>query len=199
MTTGVSPDAAAALLASVASGQRAAAGFVSVPWVSEQLHELLGRQPFPGTLNVKVRDPHSLAAWRRLATSGAGLAMPAGEPGYCDSSYFPALLNDVVPCGIVRPLVPGYPADVVELVAGENLRERLGLRDGDEVRIEWAPAYHGLPTQCVPAHTERRDRRVSPARPPCDHAEEGRRHSDASRGPGAPPPPPNDGGRRGPS
>ncbi len=199
MSTRLEADAVHLLRGAVASGQRAAAGFVSVPWVRDQLRELLGRDPFPGTLNVQVQEPQSLDAWRRLASSGTGVALPAGEPGYCDSSYFPVLLNDTMPCGIVRPQVSAYPLDVLELVAAENLRARLGLRDGDEVSIEWAPAYRSLLTHCVPAHTERRERRVSLELPPCDHAEEGRRHSDAPRGPGAPPPPPNDGGRRGPS
>ena len=95
------------LRASVASGQRAAAGFVSVPWVREQLRQLLGRDPFPGTLNVQLREPHSLDAWRRHTCTSDGLALPAGEPGFCDSSYFPVLLNGSVPCGIVLPHVPG--------------------------------------------------------------------------------------------
>ncbi|MGB8380562.1 MAG: DUF120 domain-containing protein [Dermatophilaceae bacterium] len=129
------------LRASVASGRRSAAGFVSVPWVSEQLRRLLGCDPFPGTLNVQLRDPHSLAAWRRHRSGGDGLALPAADPGFCDSSYFPVLLNGTVRCGIVLPHVPGYPHDVVELVAGVSLRDRLGLNDGDVVSIELTAAH----------------------------------------------------------
>ncbi len=199
MRDGLVGQGAEPLRASVESGRRAAAGFVSVPWVRDQLRELLGRDPFPGTLNLHLREPGSLAAWRRYSSRECGLTMPAAEPGFCDSSYFPVLLNGAVPCGIVQPQVPGYPADVVELVAGESLRERLGLQDGDEVSIEWAPAYRTVSTHCVPAHNETAERRMSPERLPCDHAGKERRHDRGLRGPGAEPLPPNDGGRRGSS
>lgn len=171
----------------VRSGRREAAGFVSVPWVRQQLHDLLGRDPYPGTLNLQLREP-DLAAWRRRAsTLAGGLTLPAPDDGFCDSTYFPVLLNASIPCQIVLPHVAGYPPDVVELVAGENLRDRLGLRDGDEVSF----------ILCVPGHTENETATVSRVANPCDHALKGvgilrGTRTDAQ-------PPPEEWGRRGPS
>lgn len=125
------------LRAVVVSGRREAAGFVAVPWVREQLASLLGVEPYAGTLNLELREPQSRAAWRWRSSSGACLTIAPGQAGFCAASYFPVVLNDTVRGGIVLPHVEEYPPHVVEVVAGESLRERLGLRDGDEVTLSW--------------------------------------------------------------
>lgn len=141
MGTDAAPTQGDPVRAIVVSGRQEAAGFVSVPWVRQQLRELLGHDPYPGTLNVRVDDPASQASWRRRASTGdGGVTMPAGEAGFCDSTYFPVLLNADTQCAVVLPHVPDYPTDVVEMVAPENLRDQLGLRDGDEVSIQWQAA-----------------------------------------------------------
>jgi CTP-dependent riboflavin kinase len=122
----------------VVSGRREAAGFIRVPWVSRQLQDLLGREPYPGTLNLRVGQPDSLAAWRRRVATGAGSqSLPASQPGFCDSSYFPVILNSTIRCGVILPHVADYPEDVVELVAAEDLRGRFALHDGDAVTLDW--------------------------------------------------------------
>lgn len=119
----------------VESGRREAAGFIRIPWVAERLGELLGRPPYPGTLNLRLREPGALRAWRELAST-PGLPIEAREADFCAAAYFPVRLGGGVAAGIVLPYVEGYPADVVELVAARNLRETLGLHDGAEVVLE---------------------------------------------------------------
>ena len=41
-----------------------------------------------------------------------------------------------VNCAIILPEVPGYPEDVLEIIAPVNLRKKLGLKDGDTVEIK---------------------------------------------------------------
>jgi CTP-dependent riboflavin kinase len=38
-------------------------------------------------------------------------------------------------CAVIFPDVLDYPEDVVEIVAQENLRKRLGLIDGSRARV----------------------------------------------------------------
>jgi riboflavin kinase len=46
---------------------------------------------------------------------------------------------DKVEGAIIIPQVPFYPEDVLEVIAPFSLRERLKLRDGDEVRLTVYP------------------------------------------------------------
>jgi riboflavin kinase len=139
-----------AVRAVVVPGRREAAGFVTVPWVREQLGALLGGNPFAGTLNVQVSDQPSLDAWRRTSAEGDRRTLTPGEPGYCESSYFPAWLNATVPCGVVVPHVSGYPPDVLEVVAVENLRNRCGLDDGAIVTLTFQATSRGGVTRPAP-------------------------------------------------
>ncbi|MEM3712744.1 MAG: DUF120 domain-containing protein [Thermoproteota archaeon] len=36
---------------------------------------------------------------------------------------------------VVIPRVPSYPKDMLEIIAPVNLRETLGLKDGDEIEV----------------------------------------------------------------
>ena len=122
----------------VVTGKREAAGFLDIPWVREQVLDFLGADPFPGTLNLQVRDARSLAAWRKRADSGACLTLVPMAEGFCAASYFPVVVNGDVEGGVIVPHVEGYPDDVLEVVSTEGLRHRFGLADGDEVTVEWA-------------------------------------------------------------
>jgi CTP-dependent riboflavin kinase len=56
------------------------------------------------------------------------------EKGYCNGTLMRAQM-DGLDCGIIFPQVPGYPIDVLEVVAAMNLRERLELSDGCEACV----------------------------------------------------------------
>lgn len=114
----------------VSSGRGEAAGFVDLPWVVEQVRERAGFRPFPGTLNILVRDPASLARWQRVRRV-PGFLLEPGDPSFCSASCYPVLVAGRVPGAIVRPHVPSYPEGLVEVLAATCLREELGLRDGD--------------------------------------------------------------------
>jgi HAD superfamily hydrolase (TIGR01549 family) len=113
------------------AGRREAAGFVSLPWVREQIAAQVGFRPFPGTLNLKVDSPESEAAWQRLRQANEGWVLTPSDPDFCAASCWPIRIEGIVPGAIVWPHVPGYPEDVVEVVAALNLRDRLGIEEGD--------------------------------------------------------------------
>ena len=163
----------------VVSGRKEAAAFLSIPWVREQLAALLGRELFPGTLNLELREPRSRATWRWRSSSGACLTVAPSEPGFCAASYFPVTLNGSVRAGVVLPHVEGYPPNVVEVVAAESLRDRFTLEDGDEVRLDWEeigpdstagpPSSRTAPKDAAPARSDDQPAEapaVGPARQP---------------------------------
>ncbi len=124
------------LRGTVQTGRREAAGFLTVPWVAERLQARYGFVPYPGTLNLRIETPEDQKRWVALRDGPGWWALTPGEEGFCAAACIPVNVQGAA-CGvIVRPEVPGYPGDLVEVVAGENLRTRLGLRDGDPCRLD---------------------------------------------------------------
>ena len=124
------------LQGTVVSGRREAAGFLAVAWVERQLRDGFGLVPYPGTLNLQLSDPDAMARWGRLqrSTSGQRLQPPEGND-FCSATGYPVAVNGQVKGVVVVPEVEGYPPDVVEVVAAENLRQRFGLADGGTCRL----------------------------------------------------------------
>jgi HAD superfamily hydrolase (TIGR01549 family) len=124
----------------VEPGRREAAGFVSLPWVGERLRARYGFWPYPGTLNLRLEAPEERARWAALRASPGWWTLPPGEEGFCPAACLPVRVEGAVLGVVVVPAVPGYPQDLVEVLAPESLRQRLGLRDGDPCRLEVLPA-----------------------------------------------------------
>ncbi|GAB6064206.1 MULTISPECIES: DUF120 domain-containing protein [Deferrisoma] len=127
------------ILGVVSAGRGEAGGFVGLPWVVEQLERAAGFRPFPGTLNLKLRDEASLARWRRIRRVPGFLLEPA-DPSFCSAAVHPVTLPEGIAAVVVVPHVPSYPEDLVEIIAADRLRDRLGLRDGDEVVVWFSEA-----------------------------------------------------------
>lgn len=126
-----------ALVGVVLSGRREAAGFLSVPWVAEQLREKAGIDPYPGTLNLRLTGDDSRAAWLRVRASTPGIRLSSPDPAFCDAVCYRVRLEGQVEGVIVLPGVDGYPDDVLEVVAPVRLRDRFCLSDGDECHLEF--------------------------------------------------------------
>jgi len=107
-----------------------------LPWVKKQIVEKLGFEPYTGTLNIKLTK-ESITARNQLLKRKAIEIVPV--KGFCCGLCFKAWIMDKVECAIIIPQVPSYPEDVLEVVAPLFLRERLRLRDGDEVRLTVYP------------------------------------------------------------
>ncbi len=124
------------LRGTVVSGRREAAGFLAVPWVERQLRDGFGLAPYPGTLNLRLDGPEAPARWAAWQGAGGGrLLHPPEGSGFCAAACYAAEVNGEVPGVVVVPEVDGYPRDVVEVMAAENLRQRFGLRDGGTCRL----------------------------------------------------------------
>ena len=119
----------------VASGRGEGAFFTRAEWARRQFVDLLAIDPYPGTLNVILREEVARSAWRQVKAAGGQILAPP-DAGWCDARCYKVTVSGAVRGAVVLPAVAGYPADQIEIVAAIGIRERLGLADGDRVTLE---------------------------------------------------------------
>ena len=101
--------------------------------MKKQIAEKLGFVPYPGTLNIKLSEKRSKLKILLKKTRPIEI-LP--KTGFCLGKCFKAYLMDNVECAVVLPEVTGYPADIIEIIASENLREKLQVKDCDIVDVK---------------------------------------------------------------
>jgi riboflavin kinase len=106
--------------------------FMILPWVKSRIKEALGFEPYIGTLNLRVSADYEID---ELLSRFKGEIIPP-EKGYLQGRLYRALIKREIQGGLVRPEVPDYPKNIVELIAPVCLRQTLGLEDGDEVEFQ---------------------------------------------------------------
>ena len=111
--------------------------YMSLSEYREWFRRILGFEPYPGTLNVRL-DDDSISKRKELETFEADVipAIQRGGVYYCSAKVFKAVINRSIEVGIVIPEKSVYGPDVIEIVAKNCLRDELGLKDGDKVHIE---------------------------------------------------------------
>ena len=119
------------LSGNVFTGRGEGEKFLELQWVKQQVMAKLGFTPFHGTLNVRLSEE---SAKRRKTLEEAASMKVCPAEGYCVGRIFHASIGKFA-CAVIIPEVPGYPTDVLEIIAPCNLREKLMLVDGDEVTV----------------------------------------------------------------
>jgi riboflavin kinase len=119
----------------VASGLGEGRYYLSQPGYVVQFTERLGYPPYPGTLNVRLtaealRKASLVTHWTGLRIDG----FQASGRTFGGATCFAARMNGQ-PCHLIHPDRTHYK-DVVEFVAADCLREKLGLKDDDIVSID---------------------------------------------------------------
>ncbi len=112
----------------VVSGVKKGAYYVSLDVYRKFFKKLLGKEPFPGTLNIELNDGVEVTSF---------LKERYNPPDKKYSPIFYALgkmCNKTVV--IIRPKMSVHRKNVIEVVADERLREKFNLKDGDSVEIE---------------------------------------------------------------
>jgi riboflavin kinase len=124
------------LTGSVISGLGEGRYYMGLPAYREQFRRLLGEDPFPGTLNLRLssasRDVKRKVdglPWTRIQ----GFVQDGRTFG--DARTLPCRIGDIT-CAIVVPNRSHYPDDVIELISPVELRPALKLSDGDLVTVE---------------------------------------------------------------
>lgn len=126
--------------------------FMAQPHYQDQFKQILGRSVWPGTLNLTVRAAHT-SMWSMLRGVASGQrstedATTHPEPirvrgfvregvSFGGATAFLATLHHDGRSTDVAVLIPDLSrhVDVMEIIAGDFLREAFHLSDGDEVSI----------------------------------------------------------------
>jgi CTP-dependent riboflavin kinase len=113
---------------------------MALDWVQQALARSLGFAPFPATLNLRPAGAADAAAWQSIREDASYYSyMPAHE-GACRARTYRVTVRSeraAISGAVLLPEVQGYPADKIEIVAPLRLKDFLGLKDGDELTLEF--------------------------------------------------------------
>jgi riboflavin kinase len=119
----------------VASGKGDGSHFTELDWAKKQFVEKIGFEPFPGTLNVLLKDVTNRDILE--VNKERTVAIEPPDNSYCKGIALRTTISSTVIGAIIVPEVPGYNLDLLEIVAPMNLRGRLHLKNGDAITIEF--------------------------------------------------------------
>ena len=119
----------------VVSGTGEGAYFVGLGWVRREIQRVVGFDPYPGTLNLRLLGTDALSRWNGIRRE-AGASLTPPEPGACGGRLIPALAGGLIPAAVVVPDVTRYGEELLEIVAPVHLRTRLDLKDGDRLQLQ---------------------------------------------------------------
>ncbi len=120
----------------VFSGLSEGSYYVGLEGYRKQFRSKLGFDPYPGTLNLRVKredlnERRILESFPSVYIEGFANEKRTYGPAKC----YRAIVNDKVDSAIIIPIRAHYGEDVVELISPHQLRKQLRLKDGDVVRV----------------------------------------------------------------
>ena len=116
--------------------------FMGLDWVQELLVQRLGYHPFPATLNVRPKDAEDAEVWRRVQSDLQPTQLTAAGENHCGAKLYrvdvrvPARAKKVAGA-VLLPEISDYPSDKIEIVAPMRLKDHFGVRDGDQLILEF--------------------------------------------------------------
>ncbi len=121
----------------VESGMGEGAYYISKRRYQIQFKDILGFYPYPGTLNVRLKDPYYISQNRflRKLPGYKVKGFRTKERIFGGAKVFKALLEDNVEAAVVYAERSIHGFDVVEVISPVYLRDELKLVDGDKVKI----------------------------------------------------------------
>jgi CTP-dependent riboflavin kinase len=109
--------------------------FTRVPWVRKQFIQKLNVDPYPGTLNLEIVDLTDSQNFRELRST-LGVEIIPEDSAFCSARCYPVLINGRLKGAIVSPRVKDYPENKMELIASQNIKEILSVKEGDVLEVE---------------------------------------------------------------
>ncbi len=117
---------------------------MALEWVQQSLEKSLGYRPYPATLNLKLQTKKEIDSWKQIQKEAHGLEVPPPGPGFCRARLFRVGIEAPksgakvkLKGAVLLPEVKDYPQDKIEVVAPVRLKDELGVRDGDEIHLEF--------------------------------------------------------------
>ncbi len=123
----------------VTKGLGEGAVYMSIPEYRARFAEILGYEPFAGTLNVKLHGEYVPARKALRDMQGYRIeGFTLNGRRYGGVTVYRAVIRGrdrSANCALLDLEVTRHGDDVVELIAPVRLRDELGLKDGDQVEI----------------------------------------------------------------
>ena len=116
----------------VVTGLGESGKFLAIDWVNREVCRKFQFTPFCGTLNIEIND----SSMQRRLIAEATDRITSCEEGFCDAVIAKGKINGRFECGVIIPLVEGYPENILEIVAPVHLKDALKIADGDEVELQ---------------------------------------------------------------
>ena len=122
----------------VVSGLFEGAYYIGKEGYKSQIREKLGFDPFPGTLNLKVKT-EDFDRRRRLERYPSAVleGFIDGERSFGACKLYPLLLNDEVKGALLVADRTIHDLSVMEIISPVYLRRHFGLADGDRVKVSF--------------------------------------------------------------
>lgn len=117
------------------SGMGVGKEYLSLDPYQRKIEEITGFRPFPGTLNIRCEKDKVEKILDDLEASRIESFEYEGEK-YSGVDVYEAEFRGFS-IAILRMDVTDYGPEVIEVVAEENLRDKFGLEDGDEVVLNF--------------------------------------------------------------
>lgn len=121
----------------VVSGMGEGKYYMELSGYKNQFIERLGFIPYPGTLNLRLKTEGDIRA-RQILKELEGIEIKgfvSGERTFGPVKCFIAKI-DGVEGAVIIPIRTHHGFNTLEVIAPENIRERLGLNDGDTVTVK---------------------------------------------------------------
>ena len=122
------------LTGKIVSGVRKGAFFTQLDWFQEQCQEKLGFKPYPGTLNIEI-STDKIPEIEALENEVGSEFIPP-ETTFCSGKAVPVSIAGIR-SAIIMPAaeVRVHGKNIVEVIAPVNLKEKLGVADGDSITL----------------------------------------------------------------
>lgn len=121
----------------VVSGMGEGRYYMELSGYKNQFIERLGFKPYPGTLNLRLKTEEDIRG-RQILRDIEGIEINgfvSGERTFGPVKCFIAKI-DGVEGAVIIPMRTHHGFNTLEVIAPENIRERLGLNDGDIVTVK---------------------------------------------------------------
>jgi riboflavin kinase len=120
------------------SGLGEGAYYVTKEGYRKQFLDKLGFDPYPGTLNLKLKTDYDVKSLSELETYPAieleGFKNKTRT--YGPVKCYPAIINNKVKGAVIYALRSHYDESVLEIISPVYLRSRLKLKDGNKVKVQ---------------------------------------------------------------
>lgn len=120
----------------VVEGFKESSYYISRDGYKSQFVKKLGFEPFPGTLNLKLKTIDDIEQRQKL-TNGIRIDSFESEGRtFGGATCFTAILNDKERVFIIDPDRTHYGDNIVQLISPINLRKKLKIKKGDSLTLE---------------------------------------------------------------